>query len=125
MRENQPKTREFLKNIVPDENILPTLPEKDKTQIIRYNEVLSYAKDLARHASKTEVGTKNAITKLKEIITTITKPDIIDDDDLAFEYEPKAKKKGRPRKSQIKSSFMRSIKKSAKFVKSSALIMII
>lgn len=44
------------------ENILPNLPVPNATQTILYNEIMAYAKDLAKQASKSLHETEQVIS---------------------------------------------------------------
>ena len=56
----------------PKEIILPTTPEPNKLQIVRYNTILSYAKDLAKKASLSEETTQKAIDIMKSTTKEIS-----------------------------------------------------
>ena len=71
MRSFQPQLRDLLTQTVSPENILPNLSVPNSTQTVHYNQILSYAKDLARHASQSEVETQNVIQKLKTMADEI------------------------------------------------------
>ena len=112
MKEKQPSLINHFIQSIPRENILPNLPEPNKTQTVRYNDILSYAKDLAKHASKSEEQTNLAIEKLKKMIddaTIINEEANIDQNSII--YEPKSRRKGRPKHSRFRSSFENSTKR--------------
>lgn len=113
MRDSQPRLKDSLLRTNPAANILATPPENNKTQIIRYNEIISYAKDLAKIASKSEDSTTHAINNLKSMINELTVTQANDDDDAP--YDAVSIKKGRrPKKKRIKPSFEKSIKRKCK-----------
>ena len=66
----------------------------ERTHIVRYNEILGYAKDLARKASQTEEDTNKAIEQLNKILNEM---EDANDTDIGHEgaYEPTRKRKGR------------------------------
>lgn len=111
LKESQPDLIDSFSKAIPREKVLPNLPEKDKTQTIRYNKILSYAKDLAKHASKSENETQNSIHQLKMMINTITKGSDHDPNEESEVFEAKTKKKGRPKKTRIRPSFENSSKR--------------
>ena len=86
---------------------------KNKLQIVRYNTILSYAKDLAKKASLSEEATQKAIETLKSTTKEITINDTKDQDVSVYDAVA-VRTKGRSRKSRIKASFESSIKRKCK-----------
>ena len=114
MREYQPLLKQLLSQTVKKKNILPNLPDPKSTQIVRYSQILSYAKDLAKHASQSEEETQNVIQKLKKMVDEIAIIEQPEQKGNKIVYELRAKKKGRPKKSRIKPSFENSTRRKCK-----------
>ena len=82
------------------------IPGTGRTHVVRYNEILSYAKDLARHASATEEETEKAIDCLKELLNSFANRDTDGPENEV--YEATGNRRGRPTKSRIKAGFERA-----------------
>ena len=83
-----------------------SIPTPGRSHVVRYNEILSYAKDLARSASVTEEETEKAIRCLKELLDSFASS--CSEEAEKDVYEAIGKRRGRPAKSRLKSAFERA-----------------
>ena len=100
------------------ENIPSLVPETGRTHVVRFNEIMSYARDLARISSKDENKTQRAIEALQKILDEITRDDqaIIDDDGAKHNdtYDGTGRRRGRPPVARIHAAFEKARKRKCK-----------
>ena len=85
--------------------VTPSTHSSDRTHVVRYNEILSYAKDLARNASINEDQTEKAIEGLKQLLSDISCGQKEPSHEV---YEAVGKRRGRPSIARINAAFERA-----------------